>query len=130
MQWLVDGMNLLGSRPDGWWRDRPAARRRLVGELADFARRPDIGTVAVVFDGRPQAGEEDEGRAAGIDVAFAPGGPNAADRVIAARARGCATPGNLTVVTSDGALAGEVAGVGVVVIGVAAFRRLLDASPI
>jgi hypothetical protein len=27
---IVDGNNVIGSRPDGWWRDRPAATRRLV----------------------------------------------------------------------------------------------------
>ncbi len=32
MHWVVDGMNLIGSRPDGWWRDRAGARRRLVAD--------------------------------------------------------------------------------------------------
>jgi hypothetical protein len=30
---VVDGANVVGSRPDGWWRDRPEAARRLAGEL-------------------------------------------------------------------------------------------------
>jgi hypothetical protein len=30
---LVDGANVVGSRPDGWWRDRPGAARRLAGRL-------------------------------------------------------------------------------------------------
>ena len=61
MPWLIDGMNLIGSRPDGWWRDRPAARRRLVVALGRFAAGTPDGTdrppdgaprpVTVVFDG-------------------------------------------------------------------------------
>lgn len=30
---VVDGANVVGSRPDGWWRDRPGAARRLAGQL-------------------------------------------------------------------------------------------------
>jgi hypothetical protein len=30
---LVDIANVMGSRPDGWWRDRPAAATRLLNEL-------------------------------------------------------------------------------------------------
>ena len=25
MRWVVDGNNVFGSRPDGWWNDRTAA---------------------------------------------------------------------------------------------------------
>jgi hypothetical protein len=39
VRWLVDGMNVIGSRPTGWWRDRPAAMRQLTTELERFARR-------------------------------------------------------------------------------------------
>ena len=38
VRWIVDGMNLIGSRPDGWWRDRPGARRRLVGRARPASR--------------------------------------------------------------------------------------------
>jgi 8-oxo-dGTP diphosphatase len=34
---IVDVANVMGSRPDGWWRDRAAAARRLRGELAGLA---------------------------------------------------------------------------------------------
>jgi hypothetical protein len=30
---VVDGANVVGSQPDGWWRDRPGAARRLAGRL-------------------------------------------------------------------------------------------------
>ena len=51
---LVDGNNALGTRPDGWWRDRPAAMRRLVAELEPLAR-DDPASWTVVFDGPPPA---------------------------------------------------------------------------
>jgi 8-oxo-dGTP diphosphatase len=36
---IVDAANVMGSRPDGWWRDRAGAARRLVGEIEGLARR-------------------------------------------------------------------------------------------
>jgi len=32
-RWIVDGMNVIGSRPTGWWHDRPGAIQQLVHEL-------------------------------------------------------------------------------------------------
>ena len=34
---VVDVANVMGSRPDGWWRDRAGAAVRLHGELARLA---------------------------------------------------------------------------------------------
>jgi 8-oxo-dGTP pyrophosphatase MutT (NUDIX family) len=34
---IVDGANVVGSRPDGWWKDRAGAATRLAGELAPLA---------------------------------------------------------------------------------------------
>jgi 8-oxo-dGTP diphosphatase len=36
---IVDAANVVGSRPDGWWRDRAGAARRLVTALAALAGR-------------------------------------------------------------------------------------------
>lgn len=39
---VVDGANVVGSRPDGWWHDRPGAARRLAGQLvAALSEEPD-----------------------------------------------------------------------------------------
>src|SRR4051812_45855217 len=62
MRRVVDGMNVIGTRPDGWWRDRPGAQRRLVGELAALGE-----PLTVVFDGR----EHDTAPPEGIEVRFA-----------------------------------------------------------
>ena len=44
---IVDAANVMGSRPDGWWRDRAAAAVRLHGSLAKLAG-PDLEFVLVV----------------------------------------------------------------------------------
>jgi 8-oxo-dGTP pyrophosphatase MutT (NUDIX family) len=36
---IVDVANVMGSRPDGWWRDRAGAARRLVDQVAGLALR-------------------------------------------------------------------------------------------
>ncbi len=47
--WLVDGNNVFGSRPDGWWNDRPAAQRRLAQRVAEWCRTHD-DSVTLVYD--------------------------------------------------------------------------------
>jgi len=125
MRWVVDGMNLIGSRPDGWWRDRAGARRRLVSDLATLVG-PDT-SVTVVFDGRPALGEVDAADTVGITALFAPGGPNAADHAIVELLHVLDDCAAVTVVTSDGALADSVRRAGAAVEGVKAFRGRLPA---
>ncbi|HEX5896663.1 MAG TPA: NYN domain-containing protein [Thermoleophilaceae bacterium] len=122
MRWVIDGMNVIGSRPSGWWRDRPGAMRELVDDLKAFAE--DTGErVTVVLDGKPF---ELEGGDA-VDVRFASRlGPNAADDDIAALVESDDDPADLSVVTSDGDLAGRVREAGATVVGAGSFRRRLD----
>ena len=122
LHWLVDGMNVIGSRPDGWWRDRPAAMRALVSALAGFAEETG-DAVTVVFDGRP-VGLPDHGQPL-LRVEFAPGGPNAADREIVGFATAEPEPDRVRVVTSDRELAAAVRAVGVTVAPAASFRLRL-----
>jgi hypothetical protein len=49
---MVDGMNVIGSRPDGWWRDRDGAVRRLLARLQELAASTG-DDVTLVLDGRP-----------------------------------------------------------------------------
>jgi len=116
----VDGMNVIGTRPTGWWRDRPRAMRELVESLGAWAERKGE-TVGVVFDGREVPIPEGP-----VEVTFAPGGPNAADHVIAELVEAAADPGALRVVTSDRALAERVRAAGAEVVGARGFRELLD----
>ena len=108
-------MNVIGSRPDGWWRDRPRAMRRLVEALE---RVDDFDPVVVVLDGKPFDLEGSDR----VAVRFASRrGPNAADDDIAAMAE----EGD-TVVTSDADLESRVRAKGATVLGAGAFRRRLD----
>jgi hypothetical protein len=116
--WLVDGMNVIGSRPDGWWRDRTGAMRRLARRLGELDE-----PVTLVLDGR----ERPLDAPVGVTVLWAPGpGPDAADRVIAELVEADLHPARWRVVTSDGALAERVRAAGAVVEGAGAFRRRLS----
>jgi predicted RNA-binding protein with PIN domain len=122
VRWVVDGMNVIGSRPTGWWRDRPGAMRDLVEELNEFAESTG-DPVTVVLDGKPfdlEGGDR-------VRVQFASRrGPNAADDDIAALVESDDDRSDLSVVTSDADLARRVRGAGATVVGAGQFRRLLD----
>jgi len=121
-RWLVDASNVIGSRPDGWWRDREGATLRLLDALRAFAG--DDGEVVVVLD----AGRSSwAGRSGAVEVAIAPRrGRNAADDEIARRLDADPDPGSVRVVTSDGELAARARARGASVVGAGEFRRLLD----
>jgi len=125
--WLVDAMNVIGSRPNGWWRDRRAAVRRLLSEtrrLVAVTREP----VTLVVDGRPPPhlpdGEED-----GVRVVYAVrAGANAADDRIVELVACDPAPAGVTVVTSDRALQARARGLGAQVVRAHEWLRRLDAT--
>jgi predicted RNA-binding protein with PIN domain len=119
---IVDGLNALGSRPDGWWRDRPKAMARLVERLDGLAERESGLRIEVVFDGRPH-GRVLNGAPDSVDVAFAGGGADAADREIARRVRAAERPGAVLVVSSDRRLAASVKAAGGDCVGAGTFLR-------
>jgi predicted RNA-binding protein with PIN domain len=121
---LVDGMNLIGSRPDRWWNDRDGAVHRLVGELDRFAAATG-DHVTVVFDHRPP--DLAAGRHGAVEVAFASRrGRNAADDEIVGMVAGDPDPASARVVTSDRRLAERVRDLGAGVEPVSRFRRRVD----
>jgi predicted RNA-binding protein with PIN domain len=116
-RWIVDGMNVIGSKPDGWWRDRQGAMRRLAERLGEWA---DGREVTVVFDGRPFEVNVD-----GVRVEFASRrGPNAADDDIVRLVESDHDPSGLRVVTSDRDLSRRVGELGAEVVTSGTFRRL------
>ena len=52
---FVDGNNVMGSRPDGWWRNRAEAAQRLVAEVGPVASSHG-GAWTVIFVGPEPAG--------------------------------------------------------------------------
>lgn len=123
--WIVDAMNVIGSRPTGWWRDRRAAVRRLV----DATRRLVAVThepVTIVVDGRPPADAVD-GEDDGVRVVYATRtGANAADDRIVELVAGEPTPAAVQVVTSDRALQTRVRALGARAVGAGVWLRRLD----
>ena len=107
---IVDVANVMGSRPDGWWRDRAGAAQRLHGQLAALAergmRRPAGRPGPAAADplvprlraGRrgSRAGGGVRARPIDVRVVLAPG---SGDDAIVAQAR--PVPGRRLVVTAD-----------------------------
>ncbi|MFJ8824116.1 NTP pyrophosphohydrolase [Streptomyces sp. NPDC102467] len=89
---VVDGANVVGSVPDGWWRDRHGAAVRLRDRLAVYAERHPEEEVVLVVEGRARGVEA----VPGVRVEEAPG---EGDDHIVAVAAGAAGP--CVVVTAD-----------------------------
>jgi predicted RNA-binding protein with PIN domain len=124
MSYLVDGNNVMAQRV-GWHRDKPSARRRLLGELARFARAAGV-TVEAVFDGAPDEFFPDGSYFMGVRVFYAERGSDADARIkrLVEESRERRT---LKVITSDRALADYVRLCGAEVVRSGEFRRRLDA---
>ncbi len=124
MLWLIDGMNVIGTRPDAWWKDRDAAMLRLVDKLERWAAA-DGEDVTVVFERQPRPPI----RSTVIEVAHAPRPKrDAADDEIVRRLQRHPDPAHVRVVTSDRWLADRAWAAGASVEGSDAFRTRLDES--
>jgi predicted RNA-binding protein with PIN domain len=122
VRWIVDGMNVIGSRPDGWWRNRSRAMATLVERLEQWATA-EGADVTVVFERPPSPPIE----SAVIDVAHAPqAAANSADDEIVRLVRGDADPGQIRVATSDRALSERVQAAGASVYPAEKLRKLID----
>ena len=123
MSYLVDGNNVMGQRV-GWHRDKPAARRRLLDDVARYAAVKRV-RVAVVFDGAPEEFFPEGASYKGVRVMYARRGADADARIkeIVEAERERRT---LVVVTSDRALADYVRRCGVRVVRAGEFRRQVD----
>ncbi len=109
---VVDGANVVGSRPDGWWKDRAGAARRLHEQL--LLADPAYDRVVLVLEGGAKAGVP-----AGTDAhvrtvhARRDGDGAIVDQVARARADGS----RVAVVTADRALQARVQQLGAVALG-------------
>lgn len=121
-RWIVDGMNVIGSRPDGWWRDRGRAMAVLVNQLEQWAS-VEGDDVTVVFE-RPPSPPIDSSV---ITVAHAPkAAANSADDEIIRLVRADANPSDIRVATSDRALSERVQATGASVYPAERLRNLID----
>ena len=126
---VVDIANVMGSGPDGWWRDRAGAARR---SLARISARADRGVPAAalglpehvwfpewvaVIEGQAKGARDAEG----VNVVRAPGEGD--DEIVVQASRLVARGDVVTVVTSDRGLSGRIEAAGATVRGT---RWLLD----
>jgi predicted RNA-binding protein with PIN domain len=119
---VVDGMNVIGTRPDRWWKDRHAAMVRLVDQLERWVASTGED-VTVVFERPPSPPIS----STVIEVSHAPRpGPNSADDEIIRRLRSDPDPEDIRVVTSDVALADQARFAGATIEPAESFRRRLD----
>jgi hypothetical protein len=96
---LIDAANVVGSRPTGWWRDRPGAARVFVERVRAAAEADRFAEpVVVVLEGAARGGVE-EGVADGVRVLHAPGSGD--DMLIAVAADATS---QVTLVSADRAL--------------------------
>jgi len=122
MRLLIDGMNVIGTRADGWWKDRDAAMARLVDRLERWSAASG-DDVTVVFERKPRPAL----KSTLIVIAHAPKpGPNAADDEIVRLVRDDDDPGSIRVVTSDHTLENLVRGLGATVEPAGPFRDRIE----
>jgi predicted RNA-binding protein with PIN domain len=125
VRWLVDGMNVIGTRGPGfesWWKDRDAAMLRLVDLLERWAATGGED-VTVVFERPPRPPI----RSTVIDVRHAPRPKSdAADDEIIRLLRDAPNPTAVRVVTSDRWLADRAWAAGATVEGADSFRSRLE----
>ena len=127
---VVDAANVVGSVPDGWWHDRPAAARRLIARIvrlaqdgvpADALDLPEhtwFPEWVVVVEGQARAAGDGVD---GVQVVRAPASGD--DAIVAETVRLVEADRTVTVVTSDRELARRVTDAGAAVRGT---RWLLD----
>jgi hypothetical protein len=114
---VVDVANVMGARPDGWWRDRAGAALRLGREVDALARRGDEATSqvrewvlvlegkareaagALLADERDERDERDEGEPPFVRVVSAPRSGD--DAIVGVVAEFAARGETCLVVTAD-----------------------------
>lgn len=120
---VVDGANVVGSVPDGWWRDRAGAAAGLHAALKGADLSFDL--VVLVLEGKARAGVP-EGETAGVATVHAPG---SGDDEIVARCRDHAGCGDdVTVASADRGLLSRFDPLGVMTLGPRTLRAELASN--
>jgi len=108
---VIDAANVIGSRPTGWWRDRPGATRAFTERVRATVAAGRLGPpVTIVLEGRARLGA-DVADLDGVEIVHAPG---EGDDTIAALAE---ANRDVVVVTADRGLAERVRAVNGDVVG-------------
>lgn len=111
---IVDGANVVGSRPDGWWRDRAGAARRLQEQLSTGALPHD--EIVLVLEGAARRGSP-AGQDGRLRTVHAPGsGDDAIVEAVVAQVD-IGDGRGVTVVTADRVLRDRVEAAGASSVG-------------
>ncbi|MFJ9622583.1 NTP pyrophosphohydrolase [Streptomyces sp. NPDC101181] len=119
---IVDAANVVGSVPDGWWRDRRGAAERLRDSLVRYAAEglpglPGPVEIVLVVEGAARG----VASVPGVDVVSAPG---SGDDLIAGLAAAAAPGRECVVVTADRGLRQRVEAHGARCVGPRTVRPL------
>ncbi len=109
---MVDAANVVGARPDGWWKDRAGAARRLHEALMTADLPHD--EVVLVLEGKAKGGHR-AGRDGHVRTVHAAADGDAA--IVEATRDAVATGARVTVVTADRFLRARVEGAGALSVG-------------
>jgi hypothetical protein len=104
---VVDAANVLGSRPDGWWKDRAGATRRLLERIGRWAEQESEWRVIAVVEGRAR-GAADSEWGPYLQVIAANGSGDDAIVDLVDELTGSERTLHITVVTSDRGLQGRL----------------------
>ncbi|MFE6860229.1 hypothetical protein [Nocardia sp. NPDC057668] len=120
---VVDAANVVGSRPDGWWRDRAGAARRLLTRIAAYAPH-EPAAITVILEGAAKAAADSA--FPGLDIVTASGSGDDAIVAAVAAARAADAHRSITVVTADRGLRERVAELGARTVGPGWLRERID----
>lgn len=96
---IVDAANVIGSRPDGWWRDRVGAAEKLLQRVHDALDDGRLqGPVVVVLEGRARTASP-PATGGSLEVVRAPRSGD--DRIVELVEEASAAGAVPTVVTAD-----------------------------
>jgi predicted RNA-binding protein with PIN domain len=124
---VVDAANVIGSRPDGWWKDRAGAARRLLTNLTTYQEGPGADTdITVILEGaaRPAADAITPNHPLQVVLAPHSGDDTIVDVVADAATESPAR--EITVVTADRGLRARVEPLGAQTTGPSTLYALLD----
>jgi predicted ribonuclease YlaK len=115
---VVDAANVVGSRPDGWWRDRAGAARRLLLKLAGLEERlAEPVEVVVVLEGAARGAVVDTALPGDVQVVLAKGSGDDAIVDVVRAAASEDSGRRITVVTADRGLRERVEALGASTVG-------------
>lgn len=117
---VVDAANVIGSRPDGWWKDRPGAAGRLHAALLEADLEWDH--VVVVLEGRARSGVP-AGTQGRVSTVHAPASGD--DEIVAECERIVDAGDMVTLATADRGLIARVEGLGLTALGPRTLRDLI-----